>query len=391
MAAKVFPFLAMMSLLLSACGASVTESPLAISSTPTSPAASNTKPTGALLIWESNDSPCQMAAFSSASLSHGECGGVLTNSPTSATGHEPRLSKISGIYASFTAETIAGSLIFKGAGNLVPSDAEKRAIAEWARLMFQTAQAGGAYASWSLAFAWHREGGVAGFCDDVAVYLTGWVTASDCKGFNAETYLTASDLEKLFGWVDGLSNIDYNDSNAPIADGMTITLALSGNGQEKADEETMREIIAFAATLDSQLGYAATAGPDVDNARQGLLDYLVALHTGDYALAAKLYGGDTDLLETWNPDIPRADLPALFERACSQNGLQCLAPRTITYRASEVDSHHFWVEFSNEDGTLFKQGLCCGETIGVTTSMFPFSVEQTANVFTVMDLPPYVP
>lgn len=390
MDAKVFVFLAMMSLLLSACGASVTESPLTISATQTPSAASNTKPTGALLIWQSNDSPCQMAAFSLPSLSYGKCGGVLTNIPAQTTNHEPRLSELTGLYASFTTETPAGSLIFKGAGNLVPSDAEKRAIAEWAKLMFQVAQTGRA-ASWSLAFAWHRQGGPGDFCDDVAVYLTGWATASNCKGFKAETYLSASNLEQLYAWVDGFGNIDYNDSNAPIADGMTITLALRGNGQKQADEETIRDIIAFAATLDSQLGFATQAGPEVSDAENDLRDYLIALHTGDYIFAAKLYGGDTSLLQTWNPDVPQDDLPALFERACSQNGLQCLAPRTITYRASEVDSHHFWVEFSNEDGTLFQQGPCCGETSGITTSMFPFSVEQTANVFTVMDLPPYVP
>jgi len=34
-----------------------------------------------------------------------------------------------------------------------------------------------------------------------------------------------------------------------------------------------------------------------------LTSYFGALHTGDYILASKLYGGDTGLLQTWNPDI----------------------------------------------------------------------------------------
>jgi len=381
---KNFALSAIIALLLSACAFPVTESPAA-------QVASATKPTGALLIWQSNGSPCETAAFSLASLSYGECGSALDIALAQTMGHEPRLSELSSRYASFAAETPAGSLIFKGSGNLIPSDAEMRAIAEWARLLFQVAQAGRAERA-GVAFAWHREGGIAGFCDDVTVYLTGWVTTSDCKGFNAETYLTASQLEQLFGWVDGLSSIDYNDSNAPLADGMTITLTLTGNGQKEADEETIREIIAFAATLDSQLGFAAQAGPEVAEAENDLRDYLTALRTGDYILAAKLYGGDTSLLQTWNPDITN-DLPALFERACTQNGLQCLDPRSITYRGSEVDGHHFWVEFSNEDGTLFQQGPCCGETTGTSVSMFPFFVEKSLNGsgYVVQDFPPYVP
>jgi hypothetical protein len=381
---RVFVFLTQVALLLSACA------PIAAHATQE---VANTAATGALLIWQSNDSPCETAAFLPQSLSYGECGKTLIAISPQTAGYELRLSEFSGLYTSFTAETSAGSLIFKGSGEFIPTEAEKRAVAEWAKLMFETAQAGRAGASWGLAFAWHREGGVGGFCDDVAVYLTGRVTASNCKGFNAETYLTASQLEGLYGWVDGLSSIDYNDSNAPLADGMTITLVLTGNGEKQADEQTIRDILDFAATLNAQLGYAAEAGPEVADAENTLRDYLLALNIGDYVRAAKLYSGDTSLLQTWNPDIPRGDLPALFEHACSQNGLQCLAPRSITYRASEVDGHHFWVEFNNADGTLFKQGPCCGETAGIPVSMFPFFVEKslTGNGYVVQDFPPYMP
>jgi hypothetical protein len=122
-----------------------------------------------------------------------------------------------------------------------------------------------------------------------------------------------------------------------------------------------------------------------------LQDYFVALNSGDYVLASKLYGGDISLLQTWNPDIGD-ELPALLERACTQNGLQCLLPRGITYRAPDNDGgYHFYVEFNNEDQTLFQQGPCCGETSGTPVSMFPFLVEKSANGLVVTDLPPYVP
>lgn len=386
---RVFTYLTIISFLLSACAPRLIPLPTQSAPQPTPPAATQTAITTGLLLWDRYSPSCETAALSPAGFSYGACGKALVIAPQDI-GREMRFAELTSLFTSFTAETPAGSLIFRGSGNTVPTDAEKRAIAEWAKLMFETAQAERAGAAWGLAFAWHREGGIAGFCDDVAVYLTGLVTTSDCKGFNAQTYLTASQLEQLYGWVDGLKNIDYDDSNAPIADGMNITLTLNGTGQKPADDQTMRDILDFAATLDAQLGYAAQAGPDVSDAQNALRDYLTALHIRDYVRGAELYGGDTDLLQTWNPDITN-DLPALFKRACSQNGLQCLAPRSITYRASEVDGHHFWVEFNNDDGTLFQQGPCCGETSGPVVSMFPFFVEQTQSSFSVMDLPPYVP
>jgi len=386
---KLFVHLTIIAFLLSACAPRLIPLPTQSAPQPTPPVATQTVITTGLLLWDRFKPSCETAAFSPAGFSYGACGKVLTIAPEDI-GREIRFAELTSRFASFTAETQAGSLIFRGSGNTVPTEAEKRAIAEWAKLSFEIAQAGRTGAAWSLAIAWHREGGVAGFCDDVAVYLTGLVTTSDCKGFHAEAYLSASQLERLYGWLNGLKSMDYNDSNAPIADGMNITLSLNGTGHKQADEQTTRDILDFAATLDAQLGYAAEAGPEVSDAQNALRDYLTALHTSNYVRGAELYGGETDLLQTWNPDIQN-DLPGLFELACSQNGLQCLAPRSITYRASEVDGYHFWVEFNNNDGTLFQQGPCCGETTGPVISMFPFFVEQKSSGFVVMELPPYVP
>lgn len=391
MKTKAYAFLIILALSLTACGPYAIESPVESLSTPTSQEVPKAETTDALLIWESTYSPCESAAITFEGLSYGKCGGVLTDVPAHITNHSERLSELSGLYTSFSTKTPAGNLTFKGSGDLVPTDAEKRAIAEWSRLMFQVAQAGRTGASWGMAFAWHREAGIPGFCDDVVVYLTGWVTASDCKGYDVQGYLTASQLDQLYAWVDGLTTIDYTQTYPASTNGLKMTLVLPGNGQKQADDETIRDIFEFAATLYVELGYAAQAGADVDEARQVLQDYLMALNSGDYSLAAKLYGDDVSLLQTWNPDIGD-DLPALFERACTQNGLQCLLPRQITYRAPDEDGgYHFYVEFNNDDYTLFQQGPCCGETTGAPVSMFPFYVEKSANGLVVTDFPPYVP
>ena len=388
----MYGFLVTIALLLSACGSFATQSPIEILSAVTSQEVPKTEIIDALLIvWESADSPCETATITFESLSYGKCGGPFTNVPPETTNHLTRFGQLLSLYASFSAETPAGNLIFRGTGKLVPTDAEKRAMAEWARLMFQVAQAGRTDASWGMAFAWQREGGPGGFCDDVVVYLTGWVRTSDCKGYNVEGYLMASQLDQLYAWVDGLTTIDYTQTFSASTDGLKMTLALAGNGQKQADDETIWDIFEFAATLYTELGYAAEAGAHADEARLVLRDYLMALNSGDYILAAKLYGGDISVLQSWNPDI-RDDLPALFERACTQNGLQCLVSCLITYRAPDSDGgYNFYVEFNNDDQTLFQQGPCCGETNGAPVSMFPFLVEKSASGLLVTDLPPYVP
>src|SRR5687767_12018006 len=101
---KVFVFLTQVAWLLSACAPIVAQAPRE---------ATNTAATGALLIWQSKDSPCETAAFSRESFSYGECGKALIAVSPQTAGYELRLSEFSDLYISFTAETSAGSLISK--------------------------------------------------------------------------------------------------------------------------------------------------------------------------------------------------------------------------------------------------------------------------------------
>lgn len=239
---------------------------------------------------------------------------------------------------------------------------------------------------------WERIGGFAGFCDKVVVYESGSATIANCKG-DIETTLRLTDTqrEQLDGWLQTLQPIDYIQSDPAVADAMTISLFFAGNGAQPADEQTIGLISQFASELAAQAVFNLQAPPEAAEAEQALRDYLTALHAGDFILGAKLYGGDTELLQTWNPDIPN-DLPALLERACAQNGLVCMSPRTVTYHGLDASgAYQFNVEFSNPDGTLFHQGPCCGETEGPSFSSFLFRVVKTESGYAVLDLPPYVP
>jgi len=203
--------------------------------------------------------------------------------------------------------------------------------------------------------------------------------------------LTDGQREQLDGWRKTLQPIAHTQSDPATADAMTILLDFTGEGPQKADAEVINSILQFAAELALQVGFDRNAPPEKEEAEQVLRQYLTALNDGDFILGAKLYGGETDLLQVWNPDIEK-DLPALLERACTRNGLVCMNPLSITYWGINAEGdYQFLVEFSNPDGSLFVQGPCCGEENGATITSFLFRVARTNNGYAVLDLPPYVP
>ena len=125
-----------------------------------------------------------------------------------------------------------------------------------------------------------------------------------------------------------------------------------------------------------------------------LLNFLTLLHTGKYAEAVPLYGGDYEALQVFNPGISPDDNAALWTWACDNRLLQCLEVRSATFKNLSGDSYVFQVEFSNPDGSLFVLGPCCGanETEMPPISQFEYTVSRnTEHRYVVMNPPPYVP
>lgn len=342
------------------------------------------------LSWE--NSGCNQLSITLGAVFYGKCGESLVAAPAVTPASVEQVSQWLGVYAPFEAETPAGKVTFHGFGPNVATPAERRMLAEWAQLTYDIAQSGRAGAAWGLAFAYNRSGGIAGFCDDVAVYLAGYALVTDCQGTNARIDLTATQLEQVYAWFDGYGQIDYTHTDLASADAMTITLVMTGKGGLQADEATLRAIAGFAADLAAQASFQRRVDPaDLEAAEAAIREFLNALNTGDYILAARRYGGGTTVLALWNPDIAN-DLPAWLERGCTQNGLMCLPPRSITYRGAEADGAlGFLVEYNNADGTLFRQGSCCLEGSGLVSTAFLVRARPEGELWLVLDLPPYVP
>ena len=126
-------------------------------------------------------------------------------------------------------------------------------------------------------------------------------------------------------------------------------------------------------------------------ARQALVDYFTALHSGDYDRAVQLYGGSYLSLLNDYPIHDPHDHAGLFAWGCESLLHRCLLLKTIQPKDQSTDTYRFTVEFQNDDGSLFLLGPCCGGE-GDPQSQFIYTVTRTREgKFLVMDLPVYVP
>ena len=133
---------------------------------------------------------------------------------------------------------------------------------------------------------------------------------------------------------------------------------------------------------------------DTNQAHQVISTFFSELSKGNYAKAAKLYGGSYEILVSFNPEMDADDHAGLWQNGCQINGLQCLTTRTITYNESNDRGEYiFTVEFNAPDGDLFVLEACCGEDQS-TLSQFQFEyrvLEGKDGEFHVLDMPVYMP
>lgn len=213
-----------------------------------------------VVVWTSpaGEGVCNTLNVGLDGIAFGLCGDTLLPAHFANPERQADLAEFMATFAPFEAETDAGHIVFSGQGSQDASPAQQRMIAEWARLVQLEALGGRSGASWGLAFAWHREGGIAGFCDDLTVYVTGQVYASSCKGNTpmnlGQTRLDADQLEQLYTWIDTLDSFELEQTDPAVNDAMTIRFVFSGAGDEQAGEAEQQAILDFAATLFAGVG-----------------------------------------------------------------------------------------------------------------------------------------
>lgn len=93
---------------------------------------------------------------------------------------------------------------------------------------------------------WHREGGIAGFCDDVYVYNSGLVSVVNCRTTNptvvAELHLEAEEQATVERWQASFQSWTHEQSDPAAADGLSVTLDFIGRGDKPVDMATLQQM-----------------------------------------------------------------------------------------------------------------------------------------------------
>lgn len=125
---------------------------------------------------------------------------------------------------------------------------------------YHTSQNEGRVQPATLALLWKREGGIAGFCDTLAVFRSGEVLTSNCKSQEEEkmrsfaTLLTPMEIQQFTDWTAdfGEAKLDASDPKG-VADRMVVTLEFIGSGIREPAESEQQALFEFAQDLYQKL------------------------------------------------------------------------------------------------------------------------------------------
>lgn len=108
-----------------------------------------------------------------------------------------------------------------------------------------------------VTFTWHREGGIAGFCDELRVLDTGEAIASRCqRGVNDEVgrvMLPPAEMDQLETWLTTYGPINATVKDDAVADAMTQTLALAGRGQGTPTPDAQQAMLDWATAIAQRI------------------------------------------------------------------------------------------------------------------------------------------
>lgn len=113
----------------------------------------------------------------------------------------------------------------------------------------------------TVALVWTREGGIAGFCDRLTVFLSGEAYGSNCRSQEPAItmkpfadILSVVEQDQFFAWAGEFAtvNLDASDPKG-VADGMTVTLEFFGNGKSQPSKTDQSVMFEFAQRVYQSL------------------------------------------------------------------------------------------------------------------------------------------
>jgi len=111
----------------------------------------------------------------------------------------------------------------------------------------------------TIALTWSRDGGIAGFCDRLTVFLSGEVFGSQCKSQDGRMgiftdLLSVKERSQFNSWMGqyGEKTLDASDPKG-TADGMLLVIELFGDGKGKPGKPVQEEIFTWAQAVFQEL------------------------------------------------------------------------------------------------------------------------------------------
>ncbi|GAB4473016.1 MAG: hypothetical protein Kow0088_07990 [Anaerolineales bacterium] len=352
----------------------------------------------AIVSWQAEEGGmCVMLLLQEEVLSYGDCEQGLTSIPFVGRERRQEMQMFIEKYAPFEAQTPSGKIVFRGRGAVTATSTEQRMLAEWARQIWMEHDPQAETTS-PVVIAFHREGGLAGICEDVLIYSSGIAELSSCRPGQQlsvqRIYLTAAQMQEIYRWLDTYLPFESAEGDTNTPDSLSLRMVFNGKGQQDVSDPDRREIIQFVQEIADQAGQVQDPA-SLDAAKQALVAYFEALKSGDYRAVVELYGGSYDVLKDMNQDISPDDHFALWARACEQNGFVCDLQIKNWVNAAQLSPEEFrlTVELQNPDGTLFVLGPCCGAEVEnfPPLTQFDFVIRRDGEIFLVQSLPVFVP
>ncbi|MFZ5884239.1 MAG: hypothetical protein ACOYYI_10710 [Chloroflexota bacterium] len=112
----------------------------------------------------------------------------------------------------------------------------------------------------TLALTWSRDGGIAGFCDRLTVFLSGEVYGSSCKSTTEgkmstiAALLSRDEMSQFQAWLSEYGSLTLDASDpVGVSDRMSLTLTLYGRGSATPLKNDETELFTWAQALYQKL------------------------------------------------------------------------------------------------------------------------------------------
>lgn len=209
--------------------------------------------TGIVFRYQTGGQLCREIQASLASVQTGPCGGPFESAGWPAPQRAQELEVMLQAYSSFNVESPAGSVTVEGQGGRLPTETEQRALVTWGSNLMKEIASGKPNTGAGQVLRYHRSGGIAGLCEDVIVFETGFAWNMSCKNDSPEitavVRLNATQFETLNDWQAELASFEDEQADGAKADGMTTRLVFTGSGDTKANDRDKEDMTTMAVVL----------------------------------------------------------------------------------------------------------------------------------------------